>query len=303
MRALLNLAALYLRCSPIEKGRWRLLRWALALSQRTKFEHELRVFKTRSGFLMNVDLGDWLGRHVFVSGEYEPATTAVMEALLQPGDTMLDIGANAGYFTLLAAQRVGPQGTVIAFEPMPSVNAILRKNIELNSLAQVQVRTEALYCEDGVMSFNEGPADHCGISSLRAIDRVSNTIRVVTARGDNVLAADLPIALIKIDIEGAELHALQGLEQTLKRHTPDLIVEVTDEYLRGMGHTAADMHQFLNYLGYRMYAISEGGLHEIRVGQIMPSAQFNALFTTKSDIPCRMHCFPERETPSSTEKE
>jgi len=294
-RMLLDLTAWYLRRSPIEKGRWRLLRWALDTSRHTLTEHELRILKTRKGFSMIVDLGDWLGRHVFVSGEYEPATTAIVEALLRPGDIMVDVGANIGYFSLLAAKRVGPQGAVIAFEPMPSTCARLRENVKLNALSQVAVRTEAIYCENGMKEFNEGPADHCGISSLRSIERTSKTIQVVTARGDSLLPPELPVAMIKIDVEGAELQALEGLEQTLQRHTPDLIVEVTDEYLRGMGHTAAELHAFLNRLGYRMYVIREAGLDEICVGQSLPRGQFNALFSTKDDLPRRINDFPVRE--------
>lgn len=72
-----------------------------------------RVVKTRHGFKMNVNLGDFIGRHIFLHGEYEGYVTRVFYKLLQPGDVVLDVGANIGYFTLLSASIVGKSGRVI----------------------------------------------------------------------------------------------------------------------------------------------------------------------------------------------
>lgn len=73
--------------------------------QRSYSSNTWREVRARQGFLMEVDLGDWLGRHLYVTGEYEPATTHVIAELLHPGRVFLDVGANLGYFSLLAAKR------------------------------------------------------------------------------------------------------------------------------------------------------------------------------------------------------
>jgi FkbM family methyltransferase len=234
---------------------------------------------------MRIRLGDWLGRHVYVTGEYEPATGAVIAELLKPGQTFVDVGANAGYFALLASRTVGESGRVYAFEPIPSVRDDLMVNAELNGMTNIEIRGEALADRAGQAQFFVGPEDHKGTSSLRALPVASQTVTVQTARLDDLVSTGRRVDMVKIDVEGAEYLALLGMEACLRRHRPDLVVEVTDSYLRVLGHSAGELCAYLATFGYQMYAIEHGGLRLVNGDMSGLPQQFNALFTCRKTLP------------------
>src|SRR5690606_15918356 len=97
-----------------------------------------RTVRTKYGFEMNVDVADFFGQRVYATGNWEDATSAVAAALIEPGAVVIDIGANVGWFTLLAASRVGVNGKVYAFEPVPPVRAQLLDNVRRNRMKQVE---------------------------------------------------------------------------------------------------------------------------------------------------------------------
>ncbi len=237
---------------------------------------------------MRLDLSDWLGRHIYVTGEYEPATTRLFRSLLKEGDMVVDVGANAGYFTLLAARCVGTSGKVVAFEPVPRVRQLLEDNLRINGIENCDVRSEAACDVNGETEFYVGPADHVGVSSLRQLGESTAVERVTTVRLDEVLSAEPAARLIKIDIEGAECHAIEGMESYLKRCQPDLIVEITDSYLHGMGRSADELFQRLERQGYQAFLIGDKGL--VSIGKFagrLPS-QFNAFFTVPTNLPVEL---------------
>lgn len=273
----------YLRHMPEHPGRWRLIEPAVALAPALRSVRATRVLRVREGFLVEVDGSSQTGRMLYATGEYEAATTRVMKRLLEPGQTMVDVGANIGYFTLVAAQAVGPQGHIIAFEPAPAVRERLRRNLELNRATTVVVRDEALAAAPGVVEFYSGPEDDTGLASLRALPSSRRTT-VTQARFDDLRDPDRRIALIKMDVEGAEMAALEGMSGCLSRDSPDLIVEVTDEYLKGMGASAAALVAFLTGHGYSMYRIDHAGLVRLGGADALSKSpgQFNALFTKRN---------------------
>ena len=91
--------------------------------------------------------------------------------------------------------------------------------------------------------------------------------------------------LLWIDLQGAELLALRGMEKCLRRDRPDLVVEVTDEFLRGVGHSSEALCDFLFDFGYRIYEIAHDGLRPIENAQAAMPPQFNALATTRPLLP------------------
>jgi FkbM family methyltransferase len=175
--------------------------------------------------------------HYFARVPYEPATTDAVMHLLRPGDVFVDVGANVGYFTVLAALRVGAAGRVIAFEPNPAVRDQLVRHLALNGLEQrVTVADVALADrdEDGVPFFVSCWRENDGISSLtpspdtiaRGGLRADATIAVSVRRFDTWRASvglDR-IDLMKIDVEGAEAQLLSGLAGTLSAAPPRWII-------------------------------------------------------------------------------
>jgi FkbM family methyltransferase len=274
----------YLRHAPEHPGRWRLIEPAVSLAPALRSVRKPRALRVREGFLMEVDGSSQTGRMLYATGEYEGATTRVMKRLLKRGQTMVDVGANIGYFTLVASRAVGPDGRVVAFEPAAVVREQLHRNLGLNAVANAVVRDEALSAAPGTVEFFSGPEDDTGLASLRVLPKSTRTT-VIQARFDDVWEPEAPVALIKMDIEGAEMAALEGMARCLSRFSPDLIVEVTDGYLRALGASAAALVGFLIERGYSMYRIDHDRLVPVTSAAALEGSppQFNALFTKRHD--------------------
>lgn len=180
---------------------------------------------------------------VFTHGEYEPTNTAVIENLLRPGDFAVDVGANHGWFALSMAQAVGVIGKVWAYEPTPPIHADLLRNLAQNRLLAVDARQRGLSMKQGTTDihlFSGLPHGHASQSSLDRSDHERFSIDLVTL--DTELA-DEPVApvLVKVDVEGAELAALQGATQLLQRSPPIWLFEVNWETSKAFGYRPAQI--------------------------------------------------------------
>ncbi|WP_164103334.1 FkbM family methyltransferase [Candidatus Laterigemmans baculatus] len=288
MKLAVSALAEFTRRVPFEAIRWRLIPYALGQCQRSFEQPDDRTIRMRHGLRMRVDVSDWLGRHVYVTGEYEPPTTRVVMALLKPGDVFVDIGANAGYFTLLAASRVGPLGRVISFEPFPATRQRLEANIRLNGLTNCTTYSEAAFDRSARLKFYAGPANHLGTSSLRPLANPSQEIVVQAERGDVLIPSDVRVSMVKVDVEGAEAQALLGMQRILEEHRPDLVVEITPRYLAGMDASETELQTRLAELGYRAYVIHNEGIKEIEDLARTGLAQVNVLFTCREEIPAEL---------------
>ena len=144
----------------------------------------------------------------------EPTVEKAIRSLLRPGDTFVDAGANIGFYTVLASQLAGADGHVIAFEMIPTTADILRSHVTQNDCANVTIVEGALAEASGkvlkasIMSGKSGQA-----SIVRS--NGTNEIEVETVVLAEQLADYPSIRLIKMDLEGAELGALKGLEEDL----------------------------------------------------------------------------------------
>jgi FkbM family methyltransferase len=179
---------------------------------------------------------------VLNQGEWEAGETAEFRRLIRPGDTVVDVGAHIGWYTLLAASRVGPSGRVIAFEPGPSALAYLRKNVATNHLANVTIEPMAISDHAGTIALPDGP----------------RTFEVHATPLDDYLR-DKPgeIGLVKIDIEGMEGLALAGMRRTLRENPPRaMIVEITPHEIRRTGLDPQQVAAELLDAGYRARALN-----------------------------------------------
>jgi len=143
--------------------------------------------------------GCWLG-------SYEAAKQRKAVELVRPGMVCWDVGANVGFYTLLFAELVGPQGKVFAFEPLGRNVDLLRRHVEINGYRNVRIFPCALADFDGEVSFDPGPNPSIGRIAP------SGPLRVPCARADTLLATGEVEApdVIKIDVEGAEAAVLRG---------------------------------------------------------------------------------------------
>jgi len=280
-RLALASASCYLRRTPVLNGRWRLIKGLLPELRKNGKDLGERVVRTRYGFQYKADLGDWLGQYVYLTGVYEPPTAHVISRLLCPGDTFIDVGANSGFFTLLASSRVGAMGQVLSFEPLPSMRGRITENLSLNRMENVTLHGVALSNAAGEIAFYEGPQGHKGLSSMRPIEGVSTTLQVPTIPLDDLAGSAPSVKLIKIDVEGAEQLVIEGMEKLLAQHHPCLIIEMTDQYLKAFGHSAEGLSTILCRTGYNMHKITPDGLTEMSPGQANNEPQYNALFSTR----------------------
>ncbi len=280
----LRVVGTYLRHAPDHPGRWRLIDPAVRLAPALRTVTSAMVIRVREGFDMQIDGSSQTGRMLYATGEYESETSLLIQRLLKPGETMIDVGANIGYFSILGARAVGASGRVFAFEPMPRVRERLERNIALNQLTNVSVRSEALSDGSGPSAFYAGPTDDTGLASLRPLAG-SQQVDVMRARFDDLWNPSERVSLIKIDVEGAEMAVIRGMSECLKRDAPHVILEVTDDYLRVMGTSAESLVTHLLGFGYSMYRITNGPLVPISRASHLREAppQFNAIFT-KADV-------------------
>jgi len=173
--------------------------------------------------------------HIGFFGSYEPELREIIRAALPAGETAIDVGANAGWHTLLMARLVGPNGRVLAVEPNPSVREHLRRNIAINRVGQVEVIELALGEAEGTLSFVAPDAEHPASASgqIVADDAATPEASRVPASTLDSLAAERRLErldLVRIDAEGFEWPMLQGAQTTIARFRPYIIFEFDQAY-------------------------------------------------------------------------
>lgn len=205
--------------------------------------HKLLVFSPRNNLI---------GRALYQNGVWEPPVTEAIEKLTRPGMIAIDVGADIGYYTLQMSRLVGPQGRVVAFEPIPDARRRLEHNIALNGCKNIEVSEYALGNQEGTV-YLEDPFKKSRLNLTKSSGEEGD-IKVSIKRMDDLAEQmNLPsVDIVKMDIEGAEHEALLGMESILKKHHPILIVEVHNRFLPLFGTTAQDLLNWLKSLNYQI---------------------------------------------------
>jgi FkbM family methyltransferase len=190
----------------------------------------------------------------YVQREYEPITRKMLSQVLQPGMVVLDVGAHIGFYALLAARLVGPEGKVHAVEPSEKTVAFLEASIELNGFSNItihrcaagNVRTTREFNITGSSDSN-GFYDHPNIGTLRKV-------QVLQVPLDDLIEGRVDV--IKIDVEGAEIEVLEGMENILRQNKNiQLLAEWFPAGMRKAGYGPLDLPQRLIDLGFQEIAV------------------------------------------------
>ena len=209
------------------------------------------------GHYMFLDRHDSLA--LSIHHTHEPYQTELVRRLLQPGWTVVDAGAHIGYYALLAARQVGAGGRVLAFEASPHAAVLLRRNLLANGYPAVQVHESALHraparltfytCEDGLAG---GSIHHPGGGwHWQALD-------VEAVSLDAILPPGTRVDFVKTDIQGAEAHALAGMQRCLSDNpSVQLLVEYWPRGLAACGTPPADFLADLERQGFRLQDVRE----------------------------------------------
>lgn len=191
-----------------------------------------RVDTVAEGPARGLRLDPGQGDPAALTGLYEAPVQAALAGALRPGDVVLDVGANIGFLTVLAARLVGPGGRVVAFEPVPVNARLVRRNAALNRQAQVEVVQAAVGDRSGRATLVL--ARHAGGAALAGADRpfdACGELTVDLVDLDGWLAANAarlpgPVRLLKVDVEGAEPAVLRGASGLLTGARPLVLLEV-----------------------------------------------------------------------------
>jgi FkbM family methyltransferase len=182
----------------------------------------------------------------------------ILEHVLERGDSFVDVGANHGSYSMMAAAIVGPAGAVVACEPQPRLAALLRRSFQESGYRQAHVHEVACSDQEGTVDLfiphsGSGSAGIYGEFSARGPHR---RLSVRGARLDDLVSwRTLPgKVLLKLDVEGSELSALRGAERFIRERQPTVLFEINPASARAAGHTTAEVMECLRSFGYSRYA-------------------------------------------------
>jgi FkbM family methyltransferase len=226
-------------------------------------EDPVRV-KWFDGLRLDMVLGNDQSRCLYVGGSIEPNELAFVGRFLRPGMTVVDAGANEGWYSAFMARRVGANGLVLAVEPSPRERERLVRNLSINGLTNVRVASEGLAADSGHALLHVADPEHNGQNTLGSFVYKGVTgaqdVEIRLERMDELAGKfGRRIDLIKMDVEGAELAALRGAEQILNESRPVILFELLDEALRAQGASAREVLAFLAQRGYSVLKFDADG--------------------------------------------
>jgi len=198
---------------------------------------------------------DYIYWPIHLGLDFEPEATSVVRRVVQPGDTVLDIGANYGWYTTLFAQLVGDTGHVHAFEPVPSTFERLTEHLQINHFL------------DRVFSNRSAVGENVGEIDIHVFEELSHSRSSISILDqDRFTSFKAPITdvdaylethsttkvdFLKCDVEGSELMVLKGAQQLLQStEAPVVLIELNDETSEAFGYTTSDIESYLREMGY-----------------------------------------------------
>jgi FkbM family methyltransferase len=195
-----------------------------------------------------------LGRSLATEGIYEGYETSLFRSFVKGGMTVIDIGANVGYYTLIAAELVGETGKVFAFEPEPGNFDLLSRNIRLNNYANVDAVQKAVSkgTESITLYIDRGNFGNRSLAKGNILVD-GGAVEIETVSLDEFCASHLNgrrLDVLKIDAQGAEGLILMGAKETLKEYAPTIFMEFEPEMLRNIGTDPVDLLDDFSALGY-----------------------------------------------------
>ena len=203
---------------------------------------------------------DLIQLYLWIFGEWEPDLTAFISSRLSKGDVFVDVGANIGYYSILASRAVGDSGRVVAVEASPAVFEALRETIAMNDVCD---RVRAINCaaaaQPGFIDVYSGPRHNTGLTSTIQRRGMHAQAQVPSQPIDDLLQSDefSRARLIKIDVEGAEDQVLAGMCSIIRHGRRDLeiLVELSPQWWADPSRRPIDVLQPLIDAGFHAYTI------------------------------------------------
>jgi FkbM family methyltransferase len=210
-------------------------------------KHELKtIYGTKLLVDPSIDQGVELS--LFETGTYEMGTIDFIMKTLKSGDSFLDVGANIGWITTLAAKKTGAKGIVYAVEANPKTVPLLQHNVALNGLTNVEILPIGVSDVQGTgVLFENWTVNRGGASLIAQGEENGIVIEIDTL--DHLFSPDTPIHMVKIDVEGKEPEVIRGGQQWFKQQQPIFIVEISNVREHNSGATGKETLQAIKAIG------------------------------------------------------
>jgi len=235
------------------------------------------IIKTLYGFKLKIDpvYDDGVEESIYYTGTYEKGTLSVIKKILNKGDVFIDVGANIGLMSIFASSLVSDTGKIIAFEPNPTTMRILKSNIELNGLSNIETSDYAIGNTQQASKIYERKDLNRGCASLIETEKEAEVYDIQIIPLSIFFKSQQRIDLIKIDIEGYELEALEGaMDVLLGKDPPKLIVECSELRKNTHGYTTDDLYDFFKGLNrYRLFKSKKGKGRVSRLVEILKPSE------------------------------
>ncbi len=217
------------------------------------------------GLVLRIYPGNEVFRSLFVRGIYDPNIVVVINTLLSKGSVFIDVGANMGYFSLLASSVVDKFGHIIAIEPSSRDYARLVDNVKINNLTNI-ISTYHIAISDvsGSAKLAVACEERSALNTLgsefsfKGVDKLEiENVRVLSI---DELVSDTKLTrvdVLKLDIEGSELKALQGARNVIEKFRPAIMLGVNENSLKACGTDHKEIQQILKEMRYRAYKLVE----------------------------------------------
>ena len=211
---------------------------------------------TNDGRRLILDPRNEAHKGLVFTGVYDPVETSILKRLVHRGDSVLDVGANLGWYTTLFSKLVGLEGQVLSVEPVPICYKTLEGNIRINEICKNVVPLNIALAnhqgEGTIHLFNDQPDTHSSLSALGYTEY--ETIKVQVDTVDNVVARNLKrLHVLKIDAEGAERDVLRGAARTLSDERPIVMLEIHFGTCLPAGYEPSLLIGYLRSFGYVFY--------------------------------------------------
>jgi FkbM family methyltransferase len=246
-----------------------------------------KTYKKRlhNNFFMLLNPTEHIQQQLFWYGYYEKELGDLLKKLIKPDQLFIDIGANLGYFSLLVATS-SPSVKVISFEPVDDLFRKINENISVNNVKNIVPIHAAVGEKDEEKELFISAADNSGMSSFQEPENYSGAkekVKVVTLDDWIKTSRVSKVDIIKLDIEGSELAALNGMKEVLQNFKPLVIVEINPETLALFDLKPLNIYNYFKQLGFVGFFILENGfVKELR--QTEHRQTINVLFAHQEKI-------------------
>ena len=246
----------YIRYFPIHQGK-RFI-WQKLIEPYIQSADYPYIANTLYAGVIAGNTSDFIQRFIYYFGIWEPALTYWVRRRIKPGDVFIDIGANIGYYTLLASKLVGKHGKVISIEASPRIFESLKNNLARNYIQNVKALNLAVSDSEGTVKVYFGGHGNCGETSILEQVGMEFEGEVKSIRLDTILISEEldKIRIVKIDVEGAEFSVVDGMHELLhKCPKVDVLIEINPERLATQGKTAESIFKIFEQAGYYAYSL------------------------------------------------